>query len=72
MIEQHTVLDNFIIDDTTLIAYVSDEAEISVPEGVTLIKNGVFRKKKNLKKVTLPNTLQHIEHEAFVWCEVTA
>ncbi len=43
--------------------------EIVIPEGVTIIHDEAFYLCKNLKKVTLPSTLEWIQYWAFAGCD---
>ncbi|MBR6578381.1 MAG: leucine-rich repeat protein [Clostridia bacterium] len=43
--------------------------EIVIPEGVTVIRNQAFKCCVNLKKITLPSTLEYIYDSAFADCE---
>ena len=43
--------------------------EIVIPEGVTVIRNQAFYCCVNLKKITLPSTLEYIYDSAFADCE---
>jgi len=45
-----------------------DAETITIPEGVTMIPNGAFSYKTNLKNITLPDTLTHIGSYAFSGC----
>ena len=43
-------------------------SEISIPEGVSVIKKDTFRECTGLKKIDLPSTLESIEKSAFYFC----
>lgn len=49
-------------------AYCSSLQKITVPKGVTSIKNGSFGECTGLKQVTLPATLEEIAYQAFLNC----
>lgn len=53
----------------TLVAYIADDKEYSVAEGVTVIGEKAFAGKKNLQRVTLPESLKVIDDEAFFDCD---
>ncbi|MBP5331045.1 MAG: leucine-rich repeat protein, partial [Lachnospiraceae bacterium] len=62
------MLDNFIIEDGILKAYVGPDPEILIPEGVHTIGDGVFKGMSWILKVTLPSTLKKIGAFAFKGC----
>ena len=51
-----------------MIAFLSDKAEITLPDGLTHIGDIAFLDCKNLTAITLPATLTHIGDRAFEWC----
>lgn len=56
-------------DKTRLIACLTDQEQMDVPEGVRVIGEKAFVGRKRLRKVTLPVTLEVIEDEAFFDCD---
>jgi hypothetical protein len=62
--------DLYTKDGTELINYAQgkDDASISVPDGVTYIRNVVFKGCKSLERVHIPNTVNRIECAAFRGC----
>ena len=46
-------------------------ASVSIPEGVTEIREGAFRSFQSLGSVKLPGTLKAIGKEAFAYCKLT-
>lgn len=60
--------DGFIIDDDILIGYVGNDCEVVIPEGVKSIRKDAFNANFNVRKITLPTTLESIEENAFVDC----
>lgn len=53
----------------TLVAFVSDDKEFSVPEGVECIGEKAFSGKSRLQRISLPQTLRIIDDEAFFDCD---
>ena len=53
----------------TLVAYIADDKEYSVANGVTTIGEKAFYGKKNLQRITLPESLKVIDDEAFFDCD---
>lgn len=53
----------------TLAAFVSDDSEFSVPEGVECIGEKAFSGKTRLQKICLPSSLKVIDDEAFFDCD---
>lgn len=64
-------VNRFEIKDGTLIKYtrIGAEAEIVIPDDVTIIGAGVFSGCNYLKKVTIPITVESIERNAFSGCD---
>ena len=52
-----------------MIAFLSDKAEVTLPDGLTHIGDMAFLDCKNLTAITLPATLTHIGDRAFEWCK---
>ena len=48
---------------------LGDREEIIVPEGIEEIDDRAFKSCKNLRKITLPNSLKRIGAKAFLKCE---
>lgn len=74
--ENHTPSDsqiryigNFGIMDARLVEYIGNEANVTIPEGVSYLDAGVFWDKQSIRKVTLPKTLRVIGGDAFAYCE---
>ena len=57
-------------DKHTLVYCLSQKDTFVVPEGVETIGEMAFRRKKDLKSVTLPNGLKKISRDAFFDCDV--
>lgn len=69
----HNSHSDFVIEGTTLIEYTGNEAEIIVPDNVTRIGASAFETneqypKDEIKKITVPGTVEVIEGEAFAFC----
>lgn len=60
---------DFIIKDGILISYLGKNTEISIPNGVHTIGDGVFKGMFNITKVTLPDTITTIGKFAFKGCK---
>lgn len=58
----------FEIENGILLSCQTDEAEVAIPENVRIIGKCVFKGKRKIKKITLPNLLEKIEAEAFKGC----
>ena len=66
-IYEHQIL--FNKDRTTLIAYISNDTNCIIPNGVTNIGDRAFWKCKSLNNIKIPNSVTNIGNEAFSWCE---
>ena len=66
-IYEHQVL--FNKDRTTLIAYISNDTNCIIPDGVTNIGDRAFWKCKSLNNIKIPNSVTNIGNEAFGRCE---
>ena len=62
--------DLYTKDKTELINYAQgkNDVSVSIPEGVTYIRNVVFKYCENLEQVSIPNTVKRIECAAFRGC----
>lgn len=60
--------EDLVIDGETLVAYVGNDEEVTVPEGITEISTGAFRNNKTIKKVILPEGVTIIGDNAFSRC----
>ncbi len=61
-------ISDFVIKDGTLIKYNGADSDVEIPDGITVIGNGAFRRCTNLKHVRIPDGAVSIEKEAFIWC----
>ncbi|MBQ6862814.1 MAG: leucine-rich repeat protein [Clostridia bacterium] len=59
---------DFIIAGTTLVAYVGNDAEVTLPLSITKIGNGAFKGNANLKTVNLTKNIVSLGDEAFMNC----
>ena len=69
--EPDAMLENFELnkEKNTIIKYTGNEEHIAVPEGITSIMDGVFKKQKKLESIALPSTLKTIGNYAFADCD---
>ena len=58
---------DFIIENGVLKKYAGKEKEVTIPDGVTAIGTGVFRR-KGVTRVTMPDTVTEIGWDAFSSC----
>ena len=65
-------LDNFVIEDTTLVKYKGAEKCIMIPNGIEVIGPGAFSAHKELKGVEFPKSLKTIGNSAFINCSSLA
>lgn len=59
----------YTADKKRLVYCMSQEASFIIPEGVTTIGEMAFRGKKQLKSITIANSVREIEHDAFYDCD---
>ena len=59
----------YTADRRCLVYCLSQKDSVTVPEGVEVIGEMAFRRKKNLKNVILPTGLQTISRDAFFDCD---
>lgn len=57
-----------IIDGKVLIAYAGTQREVRIPEGVTLLADGVFRGNAQIETVVFPQSLHAVGNGAFENC----
>lgn len=58
----------FEIVDNVLVAYNGFEENVVIPEGVTAIGDGAFKKNTTIKSVVIPNSVKVIGNEGFREC----
>lgn len=56
-------------DHKRLIYVLGDDSELNLGEGIEIIGEMAVANKKNLKTITLPNSLRKIERDAFMDCD---
>ena len=65
----------FVIEDDILVAYYGDKTEITIPKEVRIISSNAFaadfNRGVNLKKVTIPGTVEILEPYAFTFTNAT-
>ena len=68
----HFEFDNkavYSADHKRMIYCLYEGEDFTIPEGVEIIGQKTFYKKKNLKKVTIPSSVTTIEKDAFTGCD---
>lgn len=65
---ERTFLRDFTIEETTLIAYLGNSADVTVPNGITLLNDAVFYGNQFIETITLPSTVTTIGYTAFKEC----
>ncbi|MBR1529904.1 MAG: leucine-rich repeat domain-containing protein [Oscillospiraceae bacterium] len=61
--------DDFVIINQILVKYRGTDAEVRIPEQVTVIGNSAMKEYRNLRKVIFPEHLTEIKRRAFRSCE---
>ncbi len=59
---------DFIIAGTTLVAYVGNDAEVTIPLSITKIGNGAFKGNETIKTVNFTKNIVSLGDEAFMDC----
>ena len=59
----------WVIEGTKVVRYTGAEADVRIPDGVTIIENNAFKDCKSLKSVMIPNGVTAIGEYAFYYCE---
>lgn len=59
---------DFEIENGVLIEYHGTDSEISIPETVTVIKNGAFYRNTTLKSIIIPKNVLRVEKLPFLLC----
>ena len=61
----------FSYDGTRLIKYAGgkEDQTYTVPDGTVIIEGNAFESAKHLTEVTLPDSVEEIQHQAFLHCE---
>ena len=60
--------EDFIIENGTLITYIGEDEEVTIPDGVTEIGAKAFLNNSEVKKIILPDTVEKIGNESFRGC----
>jgi hypothetical protein len=63
---ERTYLREFEIEGDKLIAYLGISTEVTIPDGVKVIGDSVFKENENVEKVVLSSSVEEIEMEAFM------
>lgn len=56
---------DFVIENDILVKYTGSDTQVIVPEGVTRIGRWAFQSSRTIRSVTLPDSLEQIERDAF-------
>ncbi len=59
---------DFIIAGTTLVAYVGNDSDVTIPLSIQKIGNGAFKGNATLKSITVTKNISSIGDEAFMNC----
>lgn len=59
---------DFLISGGVLVAYRGDDEEVTVPEGVRVIAGEVFSDHPKMRKISIPDSVQYIDEDAFLGC----
>ena len=59
---------DFVIEDGVLKQYNGTKEEITIPDTVTSIADGIFKSNKTIKKVTIPDTVTSMGDSVFAYC----
>lgn len=62
-------MDEFVIEDGTLVTYWGKDADIIIPDGICWIGDGAFIKNEYVQSVVLPKSLTWIQRFAFAKCK---
>ena len=62
--------EKWVIEGTTVVRYTGAEADVRIPNGVTIIGESAFKGCKSLKSVTIPTSVMSIGHGAFEDCNI--
>lgn len=60
--------DNFIFDGNTIVKYLGDESEVTIPNWVNRVGKDCFANNTNLQKVVIPDSVTTIDYNAFENC----
>jgi hypothetical protein len=61
--------DNFLVIDNELIKYLGNQKYVEIPCGITKIGTGAFWNNTDVVEIRLPDTLEVIAGDAFVYCD---
>ena len=60
--------EKYFIINSSLEVYNGNDSEITIPDGVKAIQEGVFRNHEEIKSMSIPNSVVFIGNEAFAGC----
>jgi len=60
---------SFEMDGTVLVKYHGNQANVTIPAGVTVIGEGAFLNRSNIARITIPASVTTIGDQAFDGCE---
>ena len=60
--------EKWVIEGTKVIRYIGAEADVRIPDGVTIIGEEAFYECESLVSVTIPGSVKSIGEEAFYGC----
>lgn len=64
-----TTKGDYVLDGSTLVSYIGNETEVTIPNTITAIGDDAFSKNAGLFKVVIPDSVKTIGHAAFEGCE---
>ncbi|MCM1091068.1 MAG: leucine-rich repeat domain-containing protein [Butyrivibrio sp.] len=59
---------DFLISGGVLVAYRGDSEEVTIPEGVRVIAGEAFMDHDEIRKLSVPETVQFVDDDAFIGC----
>ncbi len=62
---------DFLISGDVLIAYRGNSEEVTVPDGVRVIAGEAFADHAEMRKISIPESVQYIDDDAFLGCNPT-
>lgn len=59
---------DFVLDGSTLVSYVGDESDVTLPNTITKVGKDAFSDNKKLRKIVIPDSVKTIDYAAFEDC----